>query len=267
MLPTPSTSHVDYDLVYEPAEDSFLLIDTLSSQAESEWLSQHFDTIPDKSTLVLLEIGPGSGVIIAFLAAHANSIFGRDALSMSIDINPYAATATRTTVEKAQIENGKDEGTAQSIYLSSLLGDLSSALRPGQIDVLIFNPPYVPTESAPSIAFPTDTTASSLSKQDKFSESSHLLSLSYAGGRDGMEITNRLLTQIPEILSQRGVAYILLCQGNKPEEVMQRIRGWDGGWDVEIVGRSGKQAGWEKLCILRIWRRRTEEEGRSEMRI
>jgi release factor glutamine methyltransferase len=265
MLPTPTTSHVDYDLVYEPAEDSFLFIDTLSSQSESTWLSRYFDTSQDKSTPVLLEIGPGSGVIIAFLTAHARNIFGREVLSMSIDVNPYAAKATEMTVEKAQTESQGNDGTPQSIYLSSLLGDLTSPLRPGQIDILYFNPPYVPTESAPVIPPPTTSLAT---KQDKFSESSHLLSLSYAGGKDGMEITNRLLAQVVDMLSQRGVAYILLCQGNRPEEVMEQIRSWEGGgkdgkrgmWRCQIVGRSGKRAGWEKLCILRIWRRRGGEE-------
>jgi release factor glutamine methyltransferase len=52
------------------------------------------------------------------------------------------------------------------------------------------------------------------------------------------------------------VAYLLLCAQNKPEEVKDRIRGLEGGgrWRAETVGMSGKQAGWEKLQIVRIWR-------------
>lgn len=76
-----------------------------------------------------------------------------------------------------------------------------------------------------------------------------------------MQVTNKLLAQLPEILCpRRGVAYVLLCQQNRPEEVVRRIREgeWDGlgegRWAVEIVGRSGKVGGWERLVVLRIWR-------------
>jgi release factor glutamine methyltransferase len=69
-----------------------------------------------------------------------------------------------------------------------------------------------------------------------------------------METTERLLESLPGTLSERGVAYVLLCAGNRPEEVKERIRAWEGGWKAETVGTSGRQAGWERLCILRIWR-------------
>lgn len=69
-----------------------------------------------------------------------------------------------------------------------------------------------------------------------------------------METTNRLLDAIPAVLApDRGVAYVLLCKQNRPEEVKERIQGW-GGWCAEMVGSSGMQAGWEKLVIMRIWR-------------
>ena len=49
---------------------------------------------------------------------------------------------------------------------------------------------------------------------------------------------------------------MLLCAGNRPEEVKERIRGWAGGgrWRAETVGTSGRRAGWERLQIVRIWR-------------
>ena len=156
-------------------------------------------------------------------------------------------------------------GGSGSIYLSSLTGDLTSPLRTREVDILIFNPPYVPTDSVPPPPRPTQSgSTSTTSAKPSFEESSHLLSLSYAGGADGMEVTNRLLRQLPETLSARGVAYVLLCRGNKPEAVKGWIRSWgvvggakgEGGcrWCAETVGTSGKTAGWEKLEIVRIWR-------------
>ena len=118
------------------------------------------------------------------------------------------------------------------------------------MDVLIFNPPYVPTEALPA---PLDEAA--MGSQAVFERDSKLLELSYAGGADGMETTDRLLEQLPCVLSARGVAYVLLCAQNKPEIVKSRIRAWPGGgWCAETVGSSGKKAGWEKLVIVRIWR-------------
>jgi release factor glutamine methyltransferase len=217
-------------------------------------------------------------------------------LSLSADDNWHACLATRTTVEKALAETATTTTTAapqggtgtgensapapsSTVYLSSLSSDLSSGLRPGSVDILIFNPPYVPTESVPAISTSPHQQEQARSKPT-FEESSHLLSLSYAGGRDGMEVTNRMLSQLPETLSPRGVAYVLFCRGNRPEEVKASIRAWDverddssnglleeggeeqGGdgsrkkkkWHAETVGSSGKTAGWEKLEIVRIWR-------------
>ncbi|KAJ9642245.1 uncharacterized protein PV06_03193 [Exophiala oligosperma] len=263
MLPTPSTSHVSYDTIYEPAEDSYLFLDTLSSPSETEWLHARFATSSDPSMTssslspapFLVELGPGSGVIIAFLTTHACTIFGRDILSLGIDVNTYACQATRMTAEKALAEPKGSNGTSNSnsIYMSSVSGDLTTALRPSEVDILVFNPPYVPTDSVPT--FPGTSSADG---KISFEESSHLLSLSYAGGADGMEVTNRMLAQIPEVLSSRGVAYILFCRGNKPEQVKAWIATWEGTeewkWCAETVGTSGKTAGWEMLEIVRIWR-------------
>ena len=152
--------------------------------------------------------------------------------------------------------------------LAALQADLTDCLRQGNVDVLVFNPPYVPTLKVPgAVALETAQDAAAggdvsarggglgIGKLSCEDESSRLLSLSYAGGKDGMEVTNRLLDRLPRLLGGgRGVAYILLCKQNRPEEVVQRIKGWGERWKVGIVGRSGKQGGWEVLVVLRVWR-------------
>ncbi|KAK5126845.1 hypothetical protein LTR08_004580 [Meristemomyces frigidus] len=251
MLPTPSTSHVNYDRVYEPAEDSYLLLDTLSASPETTFLHNHLP--PSTPTPLVLEVGTGSGVVLAFLAANARHIFGRsDIATLGTDVNNYACKATTRTVNLAI--TGPKSGEA-AVFCGTLDGDLTSPLRPNVVDVLIFNPPYVPTEALPdSNSAEEAVDRSNLSPNEAFERDSRLLALSYAGGIDGMETTNRLLEQLPVTLSDRGVAYILLCAQNRPEAVKDRIRLWPGGWSAETVGSSGKQAGWEKLSILRIWR-------------
>ncbi|KAI9673975.1 MAG: S-adenosylmethionine-dependent methyltransferase [Caeruleum heppii] len=273
MLPTPSTAHVDYDQVYEPAEDSFLLLDTLSSPTETTFLRRRFEQHrligtfdpgesthlpheqqPSSTTPLVVEIGTGSGVVLAFLTAHAQAIFGRaDVLTLGTDVNAVACAAAARTVTTALTDNHEIEagGLRGALPLDPILADLSAPLRSGVVDVLVFNPPYVPTASVPnpSRAAPVPSDIAPLDA------ASDLLALSYAGGVDGMEVADRLLEQLPGILSfDRGVAYILLCAHNKPENVKRTINSWPREWKVETVGSSGNRAGWEKLQIIRVWR-------------
>ncbi|XXG94724.1 Sm snRNP core protein Smd1 [Hypoxylon texense] len=245
MLPTPDTSHVAYERIYEPAEDSFLLLDTLSSASETSFLQNRFG---NKYVPLVVEVGPGSGVVIAFVNAHAQVVFGsRNVLTAAVDVNGHACKATNETARKAAIENAATHGR----FLGALQGDLVEPLKDHSVDVLIFNPPYVPTSELPKQPGQVDLPHGNT--KPSFDEDSYMLSLSYAGGKDGMETTDRLINKLPEVLSSKGCAYILLCAQNKPEKVKERIRSLGDAWKVATVGSSGKQAGWERLQIIRIW--------------
>lgn len=255
MLPTPSTSHVSFDTVYEPAEDSYLFLDTLSAASEAAWLTARFS---QKTPPLLVEVGSGSGVVIAFAAANAQHIFGRDDIVvLPIDVSNEACRASTQTIQTALNQN-KQQMQTQCVVGGAVMADLMSSLKPGCVDVLLFNPPYVPTPDIPTMPTTTTKDTTTLSRSEKFEYESYLLSLSYAGGADGMEITNRFLDAVRSTLNpQRGVAYLLLCAQNKPEQVQNKIvRDWQG-WTAEVVGRSGLKAGWEKLVILRICREET----------
>ncbi|KAL2212641.1 hypothetical protein CC79DRAFT_1329934 [Sarocladium strictum] len=252
MLPTPDTSHVPYERVYEPAEDSFLLLDTFSSDSETQFLHERFAAEP---VPLVLEVGTGSGVVLGFVNAHSKTIFGSTAvMTAGVDMNAFACRATVGTVKKAQEDNPGTHG----VNLGSCMGDLTTPLRDGAIDVLIFNPPYVPTSEMPvrPEAFKHDAPGASPTTlgDPSFEDDSYLLALSYAGGRDGMETTDRLIEALPTTLSRRGCAYILFCWGNKPDEVKERVRGMGSQWRAETVSSSGKTAGREKLQVVRIWR-------------
>ncbi|KAB8343156.1 hypothetical protein FH972_022746 [Carpinus fangiana] len=265
MLPTPDTSHVSFDNVYEPSEDSFLLLDTLSSAPEVNLLKDRFSTQAsfqnapgsvNSACPLVVEVGPGSGVVLAFLAANASAIFGRpDVLTVGIDVNEFACKATARTITSNIVAT---EGASSFSFLDIVLGSLTSCMRPCSVDLLIFNPPYVPSEDVPLLpsAFNHSTQGERLSS---FERDNHLLALATDGGADGMEITWQLLDELPQVLSVRGVAYVLLCAQNRPEKVKARIKDWNdvagrGKWDVQTVGTSGKTGGWEKLQIIRITR-------------
>ena len=98
MLPTPDTSHVAYERVYEPAEDSFLLLDTLSSASETAFLQGRFPPAAAAPPPLVVEIGPGSGVVVGFVHAQAQTLFGtRAVLTAAVDVNRHACAATDRT--------------------------------------------------------------------------------------------------------------------------------------------------------------------------
>ncbi|RDA90145.1 hypothetical protein CP533_0768 [Ophiocordyceps camponoti-saundersi (nom. inval.)] len=256
MLPTPDTSHVPYERVYEPSEDSFLLLDTLSSDGERLFLRKQLSSSAHHPRLVV-EVGTGSGVILAFVHAHAEAILGsRHVFTSGVDVSLVACRATVATVTKADDDEGVavegreggGNGRGGGFYLGACVADLVSPWRDGSVDLLIFNPPYVPTPSLPLPPNGAEETKPS------FENDSHLLELAYAGGRDGMQTTDRFIDDLPRVLSPTGCAYILLCAQNKPSLVMERIRAFGSAWRAEAVASSGKTAGWEKLQVVRVWR-------------
>ena len=256
--------------MYEPAEDSFLLLDTLSSASEIFFLSQRFGHPTDSNIAIrpspaplILEVGTGSGVVLAFITAHAQNIFGReDILSLGTDINRFACQATDRTISqacKATCEDSKEMTIRlhAAFPLATLNANLTCPIKSEVVDVLIFNPPYVPTSELPTLPFDCSATHqnSISSAESTYEADSDLLALSYAGGKDGMEITNKLLEQLPIVLSRdRGTAYLLLCKQNKPEELLSRVQKWGPDWSIALVSQSGQKGGWEKLQVFRIFR-------------
>lgn len=121
-METPYTDHltlIDYEQVYEPAEDSFLLLDALEAD---------LSYIESLHPQICLEVGPGSGIIVTALAKKL-----KETLCLATDINPYACKATKKTAYR--------NGT----FVESVNCNFVDLLRKNTIDVLVFNPPYVVT--------------------------------------------------------------------------------------------------------------------------
>ncbi|XP_034474538.1 methyltransferase N6AMT1 [Drosophila innubila] len=195
-METPHTEHLssaDFEHVYAPAEDSFLLLDAL--EADLEFL----DTLQPR---LCLEIGSGSGVIITALAKR----FAHSALCLATDLNPRACDATKRTA----IHNAT---------LDSIRCNLADAIRKRSVDLLLFNPPYVVTsdeELQSQLLTDCQTVTGTPATQR------HLVH-SWAGGRDGRRVTDILLGQLDEILSPNGVLYLLLLRENKPDEIIEQL--------------------------------------------
>ncbi|NXG09041.1 HEMK2 methyltransferase, partial [Sakesphorus luctuosus] len=210
-LPTPRYEHVgqrgSFQDVYEPAEDTFLLLDALEQDA---------GRLQEARIEICLEIGSGSGVVSTFLAS---SILGSSALYICTDINPMAAYCTQKT---ALLNN---------VHLQPIITDLVKGLSPrlnGKVDLLLFNPPYVVTPSE--------------------EVKSHGIQVSWAGGKQGREVMDRVFPLVPDLLSPGGLFYLVTIKENNPDEILETMKksGLEG---TKVLSR---QAGQEKLTILKF---------------
>ncbi|KAJ3370621.1 HemK methyltransferase member 2 [Allomyces arbusculus] len=224
MLATPDLRHLtagDYDHVYEPAEDTFLFLDALEEDMEA--------ILVPLSPKICLEIGSGSGCVSTFLAMHLKT----PTLYLTTDINPRACTATRRTAAQNRVAH----------QLEPVRTDLTAGLFPrlhGAVDVLLFNPPYVPTEIAEVVT-----------AEAAAADPSDFLAATWAGGLLGRAVTDRLLLQLPELIAPNGVAYLVLLQENKPDEIAAMMAKL--GFNMTIVMR--RRAGRERLMIARFSRK------------
>ncbi|CAI5638285.1 unnamed protein product [Oreochromis niloticus] len=180
--PTPLYSHAgrgDFREVYEPAEDSFLLIDALEKDADR--LQQMSCT----------------------------------------DVNPAAAQCTAETA------------SCNRVSLQPLITDLADSLLPqlcGKVDILLFNPPYVVT--------PSEEVGSTG------------IEAAWAGGERGREVTDRFLPAVVQLLSDKGLFYLITIAENEPEEII-RLLGQSGLKGESCLSTRARN---ERLSVLRFHR-------------
>ncbi|KAJ3063548.1 HemK methyltransferase member 2 [Podochytrium sp. JEL0797] len=183
-MKTPSFSHftsADYEHVYEPSEDTFLMLDALEND---------LPLLTENAPSVCLEIGSGSGCVSTFLG-----FLWPHAYYLASDINPHAARATKLT--------GFHNAVPIDPVLSSFATGFGTRLH-HNVDVLIFNPPYVVTPSS--------------------EVGSHGIEAAWAGGVDGREVLDAFLPQIEGLLSEKGLFYLVTVRENRPLEIMQHMK-------------------------------------------
>ncbi|PWN52429.1 putative methylase [Violaceomyces palustris] len=225
MIPTPSLSHLtkeDYRKVYEPAEDTFALLDALEEDAE-RITSQKVNRAPDSSGKgkLCVEIGSGSGCVSAFVSQILGS---SDAYYICTDINPEANRCTDLT--------GKENKVTLNAIRTSLLESLTGRLE-NKVDLLLFNPPYVPTEE----------------EEERMAQAEQSIQGSWAGGNTGTRLVDTIIDQglVETLLSPGGSFYLVAIKQNDPEAIVARLN--QRGLDSKVV--LARRAGREHLHIIR----------------
>ncbi|XP_078175796.1 S-adenosyl-L-methionine-dependent methyltransferases superfamily protein [Carex rostrata] len=197
--------------VYEPCDDSFLLVDAL---------------LADRSNLInqnpkfCLEIGCGSGYVITSLALILSE-YCSSTQFFATDINLHA---TQTT-----LQTSANHGVHCEVAVTDIALCLQKRLWKS-IDVLVVNPPYVPT--------PEDEVGAV-----------GIVS-SWAGGFKGRMVIDRILDVIDELLSSNGLTYMVLLSENDPLEISQVMR--ERGFGSRIALQRSTEE--ERLCVIKFWR-------------
>jgi release factor glutamine methyltransferase len=204
----PNLNHLstsDFERVYEPADDTFLLVDALAAER---------DLLVARKPALCVEIGCGSGAVITHLASLLP-----DSAMLASDVNRWALLATAATA------------SANSRRVSTVQADLLSAFRPGSIDVLIFNPPYVPT--------PDEELAEA--------ERTANISAAWAGGDRGRRVIDRLLPTLGAALAPCGIFYLLGVAENDPTEIAELLRD-QHGFNSRLIAERRAQN--ERLFVM-----------------
>jgi release factor glutamine methyltransferase len=174
------------DEVYDPGEDSYLLVEAALQEAKPG----------DRA----LEVGTGSGIV---------SLFVNDITKITAtDINPHACRNARL--------NG----------LEVVRTDLFSGIK-GHFDLVIFNPPYLPTEDEERLR--------------------SWLNRAFDGGATGRREIERFLEDIDRILPPGGRVLTVFSSLTGIEEVRKLYE--DRGFSVEMVRED--KVPFEKLVVFR----------------
>ncbi|KAL6990095.1 peptide chain release factor N(5)-glutamine methyltransferase [Sarracenia purpurea var. burkii] len=197
--------------VYEPCDDSFALVDALL--ADQTNLLEH-------NPKLCMEVGCGSGYIITSLALILRQL-AYGAYYIATDINPHAVRVTSETLEA--------HGAHAELVTTNLASGLEKRLA-GSVDVMVVNPPYVPT---PEEEVGRDGIASA-----------------WAGGENGRSVIDRILPIADKLLSDKGWLYMVTLTANNPSEICLQMR--EKGFASRIVVQRSTEE--ESLHVIKFWR-------------
>jgi release factor glutamine methyltransferase len=158
----------------------------------------------------------GGGAVSRLLAEHYGC------LVIGVDVNKQALRAAK-------------KQRMASTQIELVCGDLVSWVRtkPGHLfDVVVFNPPYVPTDQDELLRARVDKD----------------IAAAWAGGRRGRQVIDLALMTVGDILAHTGVFYLLVEATNDVQDVLRF--GARHGLIGQIVRQ--RKAGRETLYVIRF---------------
>ncbi len=182
---------------YLPSDDTYLMIDTLKKDLKNKQKD-------------MLEIGFGSGIISLSFYKFFDNVD-------CCDINKEIVSYFIEYVKKNNLRN-------INVFYSDLFKNI-----PKKYDVIVFNPPYVPSNKI---------------------DLSDICSLATDGGKDGSEIIVDFLQQLNLHLKKNGVCYLLISSLNNLKNLEKIII---KDFVCDVINK--KKLFFEELLILKIKKR------------
>ncbi|KAK9173122.1 Methyltransferase domain protein [Cryptosporidium meleagridis] len=251
MIDLSFTKKSDWENVYEPSEDSFLMEDAL--------ILEKNEILKVKPRLIC-EIGCGSGYLTACLLKIIKELDAEFPLPISylVDVNTKALEMSENL-----ISNNKINSPLELIKMS-----LFTCLNKnrGLFEIIIFNPPYVPSSNKElnqsilncGIDSAWSGGANGLFFVSYFLFGDNRLILSETSHQFQEEEIIRIedqfnsLPSLVDILAPKGVCYLLLEENNCPEFTLQQIlkESRYSGWNVKFI--IDRKVQLEHLYILKL---------------
>ena len=186
------------DLVYIPSDDTFLLAENLEI----------------KEGQSVLEIGTGSGLVSMYASLLTDDV-------TATDINYNALELAEKNFKLNNINTIKLE-----------FGDLFEPVKDKKFDVILFNTPYLPTDS-----------------EDIINDD---LNYAFDGGLDGRKVIDRFINEVSNHLNDKGIVQIIqssLSDNNRTLDMFDR-----NGFVAEIA--ESEKFFFEEIVLInayKIW--------------
>ena len=178
-----------HPMVYEPKEDSELLAGNL----------------PAENGDYVLDMGCGIGIQAMVASRKARRV-------LAVDINPQAIDAARRNAEKNKAENIE-------YRISNLFENIKEEEK---FDLIIFNPPYLPSE-----------------EKDPQAQA-------WAGGTMGREIIDKFIVDAPKHLTEKGRIQLLISSLNDVDDVLKTMR----ERNLEAIIIASEKLWFEELYVI-----------------
>ena len=169
---------------YKPSDDTFLLAECLQNASGRS----------------ALEIGTGSGYICELLTKRFKTVVATD-----IDLNA--------------IRHAK-EHVRDVMFVCC---DTSSTITNIKFDLIVMNPPYLPSDAIKDVAVD--------------------------GGKDGIEISTRMVTDSVRLLHKDGKIMMVVSSLANYRLLMERLH--ELGLKTSIIGE--RKLGFEEIMVLQAW--------------
>ncbi|MHC1601180.1 MAG: HemK2/MTQ2 family protein methyltransferase [Candidatus Nezhaarchaeales archaeon] len=184
------TIHV-WNGVYPPSDDTFLILDNVKLDGKE----------------LVLDVGTGTGILAIKYALEGCHVIG-------LDINKKAIY---NALFNAKINNVLDR-------VELICSDATSSLRSYcDFDVILMNPPYLPSTGHPDIDEP-----------------------SWNGGPNGISLTLRIIRDIDRLLAKDGRLYFIASSLSKYGTLISKLTSI--GFEVSIIAK--KKFWFEELFLV-----------------